>query len=105
MSTRHRSQDLAPQPRAELRAHARSERQRINSELSAVANLVSKGLEPDDTVEPGAEWKPIHHHDPERAKAKSARPRLRHWKVKAWKRRTAERKAKNAAMKLATEQA
>lgn len=105
MSTRHRSQDLAPQPRAELRAHARSERQRISSELAAVAGLVSSGLEPDDTVEPGAAWKPVHHHDSERAKAKSVKPRLRHWKVKAWKRRTAERQAKNAALRLAYDQA
>jgi hypothetical protein len=98
MSTRHRSQDLAPQPRVELRAHARSERQRINSELNAVASLVSGGIEPDDTGEPGAAWKPVHHHDPERAKAKLSKRQLRHWKVKAWKRRTADRRAKNLAM-------
>ena len=104
MSTRHRSQDLAPQPTVELRAHARSERQRINSELHAVAGLVSTGTEPDDAAEPGAAWKPVHHHDPERAKAKLSKRQLRHWKVKAWKRRTADRRAKNLAI-LAIKQA
>jgi hypothetical protein len=105
MSTRHRSQELAPQARVELRAHAKSERQRINSELHAVASLVSGGLEPDDTSEPGAAWKPTHHHDAERAKAKSLKPRIRHWKMKAWKRRTAERQAKNALVRMQLEQA
>ena len=100
MSTRHRSQEVAPAPRVELRAHARSERQRINSELHAVATQVTGGLEPEDTWEPGAEWKPVHHHDAERAKAKAGKRPMRHWKVKAWKRRTAERRAKNAAQIL-----
>jgi hypothetical protein len=95
---------MAPQPRVELRAHARSERQRINSELHAVASLVSGGLEPDDTAEPGAAWKPVHHHDPDKAKAKDAKRQFRHWKVKAWKRRTADRRAKNLAT-LAIERA
>lgn len=105
MSTRHRSQDLAPQPRAELRAHARSERQRINTELHAVAQVVSGGIEPDDASEPGAAWKPVHHHDAERAIKKLEKRRLRHWKVKAWKRRTAMRQAKNAAFRMAVDEA
>ncbi len=105
MSTRHRSTETALPPRVELRAHARSERQRINCELQAVAIQVSGGLEPDDTVEPGAAWKPVHHHDAERAKKKIGKRQLRHWKVKAWKRRTADRRARNEAFRLAVEQA
>jgi hypothetical protein len=88
-----------------LRAHARSERQRISSELHAVADMVSGGVEPDDASEPGAAWKPVHHHDAERAKAKVAKRQLRHWKVKAWKRRSADRRAKNLAFQMAIEQA
>jgi hypothetical protein len=49
-------------------------------------------------VEPGAEWKPLHHHDAEKAVKKLDRSRkLRHWKVKEWKRRTTVRRQKAAA--------
>jgi hypothetical protein len=103
MSNRHRSQELAAPDKSEQRAHARGERHRINSELHAVATQVAGGLEPDDTHEPGAAWKPVHRHDPEKAKALSRRIRLRHWKQKAWKRRTSARRAKAQAMHLATD--
>ena len=67
MSKRHRSLEAVPLPRAEQRAHAHGERHRVNSELHELAELVSHGVEPDDVVEPGAEWKPLHHHDAEKA--------------------------------------
>lgn len=107
MSSRHRSTDTAPAPRAELRAHARGERHRINTELHSVTHQVSSGLEPDDADEPGAAWKAVHHHDSEKAKALVAKRRrgLRHWKVKAWKRRTAQRQARAEAFRLTMENA
>lgn len=93
MSKRHRSADQAPVPKAEVRAQARGERHRITTELHSVAGQVSGGLEPDDVDGPGAAFKPVHHHDVERATKKVAGSRdLRHWKVKDWKRRTALRR-------------
>lgn len=98
MSKRHRSEDGVPLPRAELRAHAHNERHRVRGELHELATRVRNGLEPDDAVEPGAAWKPAHHHDAERALKKAAGSRnLRHWKVKEWKRRSTVRQRKNAA--------
>jgi hypothetical protein len=108
MSNRHRNLEAVPTSRAELRAHARGERHRISTELHSVATAVaSGGLEPDDADEPGAAWKPEHHHDADRAKAKlaSSRRRLRHWKLKSWKRRTAERHAKAQALRLIMDEA
>jgi hypothetical protein len=101
MSQRHRSQDAAPlPPKVELRAHAHNERHRINSELTAVARQVSAGEEPEDVHEPGRAWVPMHHHDAERGKAAAGKTRLRHWKTKMWKRRTAVRKAKAQALRV-----
>ncbi|MEY2609568.1 MAG: hypothetical protein RLZZ128_217 [Actinomycetota bacterium] len=98
MSKRHRSQEAVPLPRAELRAHAHAERHRMRSELHEIADMVSHGLEPDDADDPGAEWKPTHHHDAEKAVKKLDHSRkLRHWKVKEWKRRTLVRRQKAAA--------
>ena len=98
MSKRHRSQEAVPLPRAEQRAHAHSERHRVHSELHELAELVSHGVEPDDVVEPGAEWKPLHHHDAEKAVKKLDQARnSRHWKVKEWKRRSTGRRQKAAA--------
>jgi hypothetical protein len=105
MSQRHRTAEVPLPPKLELRAHAHSERHRIHVELSQVAHQVSSGLEPDDVHEPGAAWKPIHHHDSEVAKlqvAKQKRSR-RHWKTKMWKRRTKLRQAKAEAFRLAGE--
>ena len=68
MSQRHRTPEVPPPPKMDLRAHAHSERHRIHVELQDVANQVSAGLEPDDCHEPGAAWKPSHHHDAEVAK-------------------------------------
>jgi hypothetical protein len=102
MSTRHRSAEVLEAPRVEIRAHARGERHRINSELHIVTNQIVGGVEPDDADDPGAAWKPVHHHDPQRAIAKvtKSRRRMRHWKVKEWKRRTAARREKASAFKL-----
>jgi hypothetical protein len=101
MSKRHRTEQVAP-PRAEVRAHARGERHRIHTELHAVAAQVEAGVEPDDVIDPGPNWKPEHHRDAERV-AKPAN-RLRHWKVKDWKRRTLRRRARaQAFMRLASD--
>ncbi len=103
MSKRHRSEDGVPLPRAELRAHAHNERHRVKGELHGLAIQVRNGLEPDDAEEPGAAWKPVHHHDAERAVKKITGTRnLRHWKVKEWKRRTAIRRQKVAAYRHLT---
>jgi hypothetical protein len=101
MSQRHRSQDTAPPPKVELRAHAHNERHRINSVLSAVAIDVSAGLEPEDVHEPGRAWVPIHRHDAEKAKEDATRQRPKHWKMKMWKRRSAVRRAKAQALRAA----
>ena len=92
MSKRHRSQETAPPPRVELRAHAHNERHRMHSELHTVAGLVSNGIEPDDVDEPGQAWRVEAHHDKERALRKRGRAAARHWKTKAWKRRKVRRK-------------
>jgi hypothetical protein len=101
MSKRHRSQDVAPPPKMDLRAHAHNERHRIHSELHAVATQVSAGSAPDELHEPGRAWVPLHHRDVERAKAGAARRPARHWKTKMWKRRSAVRRAKAQAFRLA----
>jgi hypothetical protein len=104
MSQRHRSQEAAPPPKIELRAHAHNERHRIHCELNAVTAQVSSGYEPDEVHEPGRAWVPQHHHDAEKGKAAAIRGRKRHWKMKMWKRRTSIRQAKAKAFRLATEQ-
>ena len=92
MSKRHRSQETAPPPRVELRAHAHNERHRMHAELHAVAEAVSHGVEPDDVDEPGQAWRVEAHHNKERALKKRGRAAVRHWKTKAWKRRNVVRK-------------
>ena len=99
MSQRHRDTE-APQPiKQELRAHAHGERHRIHVELDQVAHQVSAGLEPEDLHEPGSAWKPIHHHDADKARSKVAKAsrKTRHWKTKMWKRRTTLRRQRAAA--------
>jgi hypothetical protein len=105
MSQRHRTAEVPLPPKQELRAHAHGERHRIHVELSQVAQEVSSGAEPDDLHEPGAAWKPVHHHDSEVAKAQVAKRQRgrRHWKTKMWKRRTKLRQAKAEAFRLAGE--
>ena len=104
MSQRHRTEAAALPPREELRAHARSERHRINSELHTLSTVVGHGMEHDDVVEPGVGWRPMHHQDAERAKAKAAGPtRVRHWKLKSWKRRSALRRQKAVQLRLVTD--
>jgi hypothetical protein len=103
MSTRHRSTEVLAAPRVEIRAHEKGERHRIHSELHLVANQIIGGVEPDDADDPGAAWKPIHHHDAQVAIAKvvKSRRRVRHWKMKDWKRRTAVRKERASAFMFA----
>jgi hypothetical protein len=80
------------------RAHARGERHRIHAQLHAVEGLLT-AVEADEIEEPGVAWKPIHHHDAERAKAKLAgtKRNRRHWKLKEWKRRTQLRRRRALA--------
>ena len=104
MSQRHRSQDVAPPPKMDLRAHAHNERHRIHSALTSVAAQVSSGYEPDEVHEPGRAWVPAHHHDAERAKAQATPARARHWKMKMWKRRSQRRLAKMEAFRLIIDQ-
>lgn len=96
MSQRHRSSDVPTLPKQEVRAHAHSERHRIHVELNHVTHQVSSGLDPEDLHEPGAAWKPGHHHDADVAKSKLAKQSrgMRHWKTKMWKRRTNQRLAR-----------
>jgi hypothetical protein len=105
MSQRHRTADVLPPPKEALRAQAHSERHRIHVELQGVANQVSSGLDPADCHEPGAAWKPTHHHDAEVAKEQVLKRNRtkRHWKLKMWKRRTANRQAKAEAFRIAGE--
>jgi hypothetical protein len=106
MSQRHRTAEVPLPPKQEVRAHAHGERHRIHVELNQVAHQVSAGLEPEDLHEPGAAWKPVHHHDSEVAKtkvAKQAGRNRRHWKTKMWKRRSKLRQAKAEAFRLAGE--
>ena len=102
MSQRHRSAEVAPPPKMEQRAHARGERNRINSALSAVTMEVRAGSEPEDVHEPGPSWVAAHHHDAQRARPDG---RKRHWKLKMWKRRTRLRMARAQATLLAARQA
>lgn len=105
MSQRHRTQEVPMQPKQELRARAHSERHRIHVELQGVAKDVSAGFEPEDVHEPGAAWKPLHHHDAEVAKSKLAKRNRskRHWKTKMWKRRTLLRQQRARELKMAGE--
>ncbi len=90
--------------KAQLKAEARGERHRISTELHTLADAVSFGdVEPDDAVEPGSSWKPEQRHDAERVAKRSEPGRFRHWKMKDWKRRSARRKAKAQAFRLADE--
>jgi hypothetical protein len=99
MSRRNRPEEGLEAAKAEQRAHAKAERHRVNTELHTMATAVQAGTEPEDTVEPGPAWRPVHHHSSEKAKAKlaSSKRRRRHWKMKAWKRRTQVRRAKAIA--------
>jgi hypothetical protein len=101
MSKRHRDGDQVLPPRAERRARARSERHRISVELAGVAGQVSGGLEPDDAPDPAVGYRPVHRHDPVKAKVDDGRGRRRrrHWKLKMWKRRTSMRMVKAQAIR------
>lgn len=96
MSNRHRTGEVVLPPVEERRVHARSERHRVNAALADVTEQIFAGVEPDDVVEPGVGWKSERRRDPARAKTTGPRRRRRHWKLKSWKRRTAERRAKAA---------
>ena len=103
MSQRHRTAEVPLPPKQELRAAAHGERHRIHVELNQVAQEVSGGQDAEDLHEPGAAWKPIHHHDSEVAKTKLAKSKRnrRHWKTKMWKRRSKMRQERAEAFRLA----
>jgi hypothetical protein len=104
MSQRHRNSEYVPPSTVDVRAHARGDRNRINSELHLVTEQLSAGLEPDDVLEPANAFKPDRHHDADKGKAMAAGRPQRHWKVKDWKRRTNQRLARIRAQRLITEQ-
>ncbi|NQV97071.1 MAG: hypothetical protein HQ486_04690 [Acidimicrobiaceae bacterium] len=91
MSQRNEKEEIIQPTKEELRAHAHNERHRIHSEMQSITESVRQGMEPEDLDEPGANWKSVHHHDPEVGIQQSRRQRIRHWKTKAWKRRKAQR--------------
>lgn len=63
-----------------------------------MADLVSHGIEPDDVIEPGPAWKPMHHHDAQVGRDLARRRTLKHWKTKEWKRRSVLRKQRVKAI-------
>ena len=75
MSQRHRTAEVPLPPKQELRAHAHGERHRIHVELQGVTHEVCSGLDPADVHEPGAAWKPMHHHDSEIAQEQARQAR------------------------------
>ena len=99
MSRRNRSEEVSETAWEERRAHAKGERHRIAVALHDVATHVDTLDGVDDAVDPGPAWKPEHHHSADVAKKQAARTGgFRHWKSKAWKRRSAARKEKNLAI-------
>jgi hypothetical protein len=104
MSQRHRNSEFVPPSTVDVRAHARGDRNRINSELHLVTEQLGAGLEPDDVLEPANEFKPLRHHDADKGKAMAAGRPQRHWKVKDWKRRTNQRLARIRAQRLIIEE-
>ena len=98
MSKRHKHRQVVLPPTIETRAHAHNERHRVNSELHLVTNMVSHGVEPDDVIEPGPAWKPLHRHDAAIGIEHSRKQAVKHWKTKAWKRRNVARKQRAQAL-------
>jgi len=95
VSKRHRRNDPTPLTKEELQAHAHAERHRIKSELHLLASEVGRSRDIDECDEPAVEWKPLHHLDHHRAHERASRGRgFRHWKMKEWKRRTNQRRAR-----------
>ena len=94
MSNRHRTSDVVQPHPEERRVQSRSERHRVTTALADVTGQILAGAEPDDVVEPGVGFRAERHHDPTRARPSTRR--RRHWKLKMWKRRTAERRMKAA---------
>lgn len=95
MSRRHRAETPNPLTKAEIRAHAHRERHRVREELERIASAVGNTIDVDECDEPGVEWRAPHHHEHHHAKERTGR--IRHWKLKAWKRRSAIRKSRSSA--------
>ncbi len=92
MSNRHRTTEVVQPHPEERRVQARSERHRVNTALADVTGQILGGAEPDDVIEPGVGFRAERRRDPVRAQPSTRR--RRHWKLKMWKRRSAERRAK-----------
>ncbi|HEX5366787.1 MAG TPA: hypothetical protein VFW63_09030 [Acidimicrobiales bacterium] len=92
MSNRHRSSDVVLPHHEERRVQARSERHRVTTELAGVTGQIFGGVQPEDVDEPGVGFRAERRRRPDGARPSSRR--RRHWKLKMWKRRTAERRTK-----------
>lgn len=91
MSRRNRT-DAVPVERLQVRSQYHGERHRVNGELHGISEAIHHGVDPDDISEPAPGFKRVHHHTP----ASGARQPFRHWKTKAWKRRSTERRKRAA---------
>lgn len=80
----HRTQ--APLTTREIRAHKHAEKSRVRSSLSALRGEVLIDL--DDVPEPGREWKTPHKSYDLEKRTKNFN---KHWRTKAWKRRSSAR--------------
>lgn len=93
MSYRSKDSESARLSTAEYRARSHAERQRIKSELRSIVESVGKSRDVDECDEPAVGFKPAHHHQKGHASEKAEKRRIvRHWKIKAWKRRKALRR-------------
>jgi hypothetical protein len=88
MSQRHRKpEDLERAPKRERRWSTHRERRAVRTSLMAAPD-------PEEILTPD-----LNHHGPHRgAETGPKRRQLRHWKVKAWKRRSAQRRARALAL-------
>lgn len=92
-------------PREEVKAHAHSERNRIRRELAEAVKMLDSGIEADLVDEPGVGWKVEKRHGYQPETIEDRRQKRRHWKQKAWKRRTMNRKRRAAAWQEARKSA
>ena len=87
MSRRHRTNESTE------RTPKRDRRWSTHQERQSVRGVLRSGVDPEDLMTP----KPVAHHGPRKHEA-TERRRPRHWKLKAWKRRSTLRRQRAAAM-------
>jgi len=90
MSQRNRQETVEPTSLRERRAHARGERSRIHAQLRSVVQA-----DPENIDEPGVAYRL----ERRRGAPETSVHRFRHWKQKAWKRRSADRLARAVAVR------